>query len=249
MEDHSERAEPSRRNFAKSAIAALVAIPFLSSAMSGQRKRRGATQRKLIHLPAPPQTDGFNNRPVPGIEEHIPPLELTDGSLEINMYERFDVDDGEQIGARKWRYKKANFGNIKKVKIMVTNEVDLTLPYWCWYGPPYCTPQNVVVKIWLQEKESASNHYKPINMSLSPEIVVNGSGQLQLEINEKLAKNPKQKHPYRPYKYAHKGDGYGEHFRIGGIEVSSSNCGICRWTTRDFDHYQIQIFGPDIDPD
>jgi hypothetical protein len=248
MKDQSKNLETSRRQFAKAAAAALVALPFVSNTMGAQQKVARKRKATLLRLPIPPQAQGFQRRPSPGVEEHIPPMTLSDGSLEINLYERFDIDDGEQIGEKRWLYKKSSFGKIKKAMVMVTNEEDFITPYYSLFGPPFCNLENFQLKLWLQEKESASNAYKPISMSNPPDVIIGGDGMLQMEINEKLTKPSKSKHPYRPYKYEHQGESYSQHFRVGAIELNSTTCGLSRWITRDFDHYRIQIFGPDIDP-
>src|SRR5690349_17866348 len=103
----------SRRQFTLAATAALLAAPLIRAA-DPQRSATPSRKRKSMRLPAPPRAHGFSRILSPGIEEHIPPMTLTDGSLEINCYDRFDNENGVQIGAGMWRYQKSSFGNIKK---------------------------------------------------------------------------------------------------------------------------------------
>src|SRR5436309_5851498 len=92
----------SRRQFTRAAAAALIAAPLIRAA-GGQRTAPRSRKSKSMRLPPPPRVHGFTRMLSPGVEEHIPPMTLTDGSLEINCYDRFDNDNGVQIGASTWR--------------------------------------------------------------------------------------------------------------------------------------------------
>jgi hypothetical protein len=234
----------SRRRFTRIGSGVLFSLPFLSACSKIQQKEEQSSQASSSPMPA--EACGFSTKLAPGIEEHIPPMGLTDGSLDIAAY---DALEENQISANKWQYELGSFGNINKVMVMVTNEKDLYTQYYSLIGKPICEPQNIVIKLWLQEL--VGSDYKPVNTSLPPEVVISSPGKLHMEINERLAKK-RTKHPYRPWKYEHEGNGYAKHFRIGVLDISSTNCpgtaGLAHWVTRDLDHYQIWIFGPDIDP-
>jgi hypothetical protein len=227
----------SRRRFSRIGSAALFSLPFISA----------CTKRDQTP-PLPGEARGFSTKLVEGVEEHIPPMGLTDGSLDFSLYNAFDPIDGDDLGGGRWRYKIPGFGNIKKVAVMMTNEENLYVHYYANIGKPVCDPRNFEIKLWLQER--MGSNYKPIDMTKPPEVVISSPGMLQIEINEKLARK-RTKHPYRPWKYEHEGNGYSNnHFRIGALDITSSNCpegaGSARWVTRDLDHYQIWIYGPDI---
>jgi hypothetical protein len=172
-------------------------------------------------------------------------MTLSDGSLEMNLYAKFD--DGVRDG-NVWRYRMPNFGNIKKVMVVVTNEQDLFASYGALIGPPLCNARNIMIKLWLHKRTGSI--YSTVNTSLPPDIIISSPGELQMQVNEQLALS-ETRHPYRRHRYGHPGMTYGtDHFKIGALDIISTGCseelGYAHWESRELDHIWIQIFGPDI---
>ena len=143
----------SRRRFSRIGSVALFSLPFIS-ACTKPREDQPPPQSSPSPSPLPAEARGFSTKLVEGIEEHIPPMGLTDGSLDFSLKDRFDPPAGEKItvnGVDRWRYKIPGFGNIKKVMVMVTNEQNLYTQYYSYIGKPMCDPSNFVIKLWLQE--------------------------------------------------------------------------------------------------
>lgn len=249
MENDSEiKTSKSRRDFTQIAATGLLALPFLSFGVFGQKPGR-RTERKPVRLAAPRdmRTEGFTTLPKGGAEEHIPPMTLESGSVQIDIHQTFDQIDGTQSGS-KWRYEKSDFESINKVTVLVTNELDLSTPWSCLYGPPKFTPRDVGLKIWLQEREAqATGKYLPlldmgVLVTLPPQLILwdAGSDVLRIETDKRFVRTT-TKHPRRPNRYTH--DGYTRHLRIGAIEIFSSSHAPERWITRDYDLFRIQVYG------
>jgi hypothetical protein len=231
----------SRRQFTRIGSGALFSLPFLTACSKPQPQSNSNVPEPAM----PADARGFITKLPTGVEEHIPPMGITDGSLDLTLYDAFNPIDGTESSGR-WLYKAPNFGNIKKVMVMVTNETNLYTQYYSLIGNPICDPRDVDIKLWFDVRQGST--YKKADTSLPPDVHISSPGMLQMDINERLTRK-RTKHPYRPWKYEHEGNRYGEqHFRIGVLDISSGNCPQgAHWVTRDFDHYQIWIFGPDID--
>ena len=206
----------SRRGFATGAAAALISGAFVSTLHGAQKKTKSQKSRALS---ISPKTKGFRKNLDGGIEEHIPPMTLNDGSFEMNLHGRFNTPT--RVG-NVWQYRLPSFGNITKVMVIVTNEQELFTSYGALIGPPLCNARNIVIKLWLHKREGSV--YGAVNTTLPPDVIISSPGELQMQINEELARSD-ARHPHRTNRYVHPGATYGEaHFKIGALEISSSGC-------------------------
>jgi len=213
----------SRRSFTKIATTALVALPAL---VSWSCKK----------TPPPPPDNGPPTTPTTdvcfssgGVEEHIPPMGVTDGGSLIlettgeiekksNYYEQKNPADEDRLG------------DITKVTVITETA---TKPYLT-VNRYYVLPPNSQLLLWYQRlKQNPGNDecdFEPIKFDeVPPDVTIQGGNKaagrpLRMSFPEDLKPKEKTHKCKRPHKYTQPDkSGSQGHFRIGQWRLVDGN--------------------------
>jgi len=200
--------ETSRREFTKLA-AGLVALPITSLQANSQNK--GAKKPG-------PKNPKQNPSKVPCgpqyvLRTHEPPILVWGGSMNIDLKDRLSTNDNTPP----FRYMKdglmyREIANVRVVTEHAGNEGEISdITYyprqvsqlWLWYQRIRPTPSN----------PECDCEYLP-DLTADPQVRIKGD-PFELFIDERLHARAATHKPARPNRYAHPGQGWGRHFRIG----------------------------------
>jgi hypothetical protein len=221
MKQHNPAKKSSRRSFTKSFACAFAAAPFVPT--------YGASPQPGAELTAPALLSNATPIILPPVNfiEHIPPIEISDGSLEVqavNLGKPSSIIDG-------FRYTADISGNysLDRVKLIAIYESKHLGANIVQQWDRYLSGPNASVKISLEyETSPMSGVYKPVNND-RPQIVikseiVGSNSRLILESDKDLGdgKNTHMTTDFQRKKYWH--PGYENAlFRISKVEVDGTD--------------------------
>lgn len=200
----STKTSPCR--FTKTLTVLLLAAPLalllvLASDAAAQSKRKSSRARQ--------RNDARNLR------DHIPPMTLTDGSLELET-PLFSEEEHNQPGNRPHKYKNNGFNHIYKIRLWnITEETSYISQ----------TPElngGWRLHIWLEQLRNGTYERVPSTVPGEPQLVIKGTS-LEIESDKEL-KDPRPTNlPDRPSKYDY--PSYSDaHFRIAQVWACKGNC-------------------------
>ncbi len=184
-----------RRSFAKSALAAILALPSLSLAISAQR-RKTQPKRSTTVQPTRPRT-----------HDTPPPVTFEDGSFEFQSLEEFT-----RLQGTNYRYQTAT-GMPRLAHIKVLDGKGTELHY-------VRNARGATIRFHL-EKMNSSGQLQALDQVTFRGEVMNDESRRVLEITSTMPLNLQNNHKpkgYRKHKGSHPGNGV-DKFRMRRIEI------------------------------
>ena len=218
----------SRRSFAKSIAAAVVAAQVASATTPEQNSsQRTPEKASPTRTPDPCSCDAPADQPikcqnvVAGLETepHEPPIILTNGSLrfDIGRELKFPPDNitGHSVRHFKFKLTEQSYANIHRVQVLT--ERDKSIENFFYYPIRRCH-----LGLWLQKRMGMG--WEPL--SAEPQILIaftinpQGIPEFSLETDKLLNTKSNSFKPSRPNRYEHPGLGGMEHFRLAKWRLS-----------------------------
>ncbi|HEX5731260.1 MAG TPA: hypothetical protein VF131_00385 [Blastocatellia bacterium] len=244
MKRHSNsKQKQTRRDFTKSVAATLACSPIVAFADTKCKK-----ERKYVTTGMPQKLCGCDYVPHLERTEHIPPVGVSGGSLQINIKHILTPKEGSAEHPYKYVIEKQNlpraeqYGSI--AMIWVITEV-LRGNKGSFYDYYYTFPKayNAQLRLWLQDilKDDGSEMQRLPNtphVVIKGGAVVDGQKSLSIEIDQPI--NAKASNsPMRPRKYKHKG--HAKEFRIGKWDIVDGNGRPSGFSETGLDDYKFMI--------
>lgn len=205
----------SRREFATSVAAAFVVAPLITSQTEAETNRSDDLEIKRDDSEQPAKQGKQQEKPRI-LMEHIPPIIIGDGSVEMESKDNFPppVPISSTNHRRNWKYSLYPSGTIvERIKIICKdgNVADVNLSED--YGE---------LRLWMQEWVASSSSWVPATTD-EPNVLLNGR-YFTMEIQEKLTRQPDQLKPHHPIKHKHDGLTSGmKPLRIGRVQAINEN--------------------------